>query len=153
MLLAVKALASLPAQEEVDRGMRDPLTPDDPLAVVLELARAQVRLEHRRPRLLRLQYERVLPVAADEQEYPGARADAPDADDLPGHVNELVCPEEVAPILVEAGGILIQQLPNVFGLVPGVDRVKQLTEWNQQWGDAAEAQLAVDPLSEFFDRP
>ena len=60
VLPAVEALAALPAEEDVARRVRDPLAADDALAVVLELARAQVRLEHRRLRLLRLQDERVL---------------------------------------------------------------------------------------------
>ena len=49
-------------------ALRDPLSTDDALAMVLELAGAQVRLEHRRLRLLRLKHQRVLAVAADEQE-------------------------------------------------------------------------------------
>ena len=111
VLLAVEALAALPAEEDVAGRVRDPLAADDPLAVVLELARAQVGLEHRRLRLLRLQHERVLAVAADEQEYPRARADAADAHDLAGHVDEPVGAEEVPPVRVEAGGVLVAAAP------------------------------------------
>ena len=48
--------------------------------------RAEVGLEHRGLRLLGLQDERVLAVAADEQDHPGPGADAADADHLAGHV-------------------------------------------------------------------
>ena len=47
MLLAVQAHAPLPAEEEVNRRLRQSLTTDDPLAVIFELAAAQVGLQHR----------------------------------------------------------------------------------------------------------
>ena len=52
-----------------------------------ELALAEERLEHRGLRLLDLQEEGVVVVAAEQQHDPGARADAADADDLAGGVD------------------------------------------------------------------
>ena len=48
-----------------------------------------VLAEHRRPRLLDLQEQRVIVVAAEQQDDPAARADAADPDHLAGHVDEL----------------------------------------------------------------
>ena len=90
VLESVEAHAPLPAEEDVDRCLGQPLAADDAFAVVLKYARAQVRLQHRRLRLLHLQHERILPAPADEQEHPRACADAPDSDDLAGHVDESV---------------------------------------------------------------
>ena len=56
------------------------------------------RLEHRRLRLLELEEQRVVVVAADQEQDPGAGADAADADDLPGGVHVPVALEQVAPV-------------------------------------------------------
>ena len=56
---------------------------------------AEVRLEHRRLRLLDLQEERVVVVAAEQQHDPAPRADAADADDLAGEVDDPELLEQV----------------------------------------------------------
>ena len=78
-----------PAEEDVAGGLHQPLSGDDPLAVVVKLARLEELLEHRGLGLLELQEQRVLAVAAEQQRDPGARADAPDADDLARDVDQL----------------------------------------------------------------
>src|SRR5580693_5401707 len=60
VLLAVEALGALPAKEGVARGVGYPLALDDPLTVVLKLARTQIGLEYGGLCLLGLQHERVL---------------------------------------------------------------------------------------------
>ena len=55
-------------------------------------------LEHRLLRLLGLQEQRVLAVAAEQQHDPGAGADAADADDLAGRVHVLEALEQLAPV-------------------------------------------------------
>src|SRR6476660_8436039 len=80
VLFTVEALAALPAQEDVARRVRDPLTAHDALAVVVVYLCAEVGLEDRGLCTLSLQHECVLPLAADEQEHPGTRADTPHAD-------------------------------------------------------------------------
>ena len=58
-----------------------------------------MRLQDRRRRLLRLEDERVVLVAALEDDDEAARPDAADADHLEGEVDEAVPLEEVAPVL------------------------------------------------------
>ena len=77
-----------PAEHHVARRLHQPLALDHALAVVGELALAEERLEHRRLRLLHLQEQRVLVVAADEEDDPRPGPDAADADDLAGGVDE-----------------------------------------------------------------
>ena len=93
------------------------------------------------------------PLAADEQQHPGARADAPDADDLARHVDEPVGAEQVAPVVVEAGDVLRRadrgrSRTRRAGRSGRADR-----EPDQQRRDAAKARLAVDPLGELAHRP
>ena len=102
VLLTVEALAALPPEEHVADRLIHPLAAYDPLAVVVELAGAEVGLEHRRLRLFHLQDQRVLAAASDEQEHPRARADAADADDLARHLDEPIGLEQIAAVLVEA---------------------------------------------------
>src|SRR5437588_11210177 len=112
MVLAVEAPASLPAQEHVAHSLVQALPADDALAVLRELTFTQIRLEHRRLRLLHLQDERVLPATADKQQHPGTCADTSDTHDLAGHLDETVGLEQVAPVLLEAGDVRGQQVPN-----------------------------------------
>jgi hypothetical protein len=63
-----------------------PLAPHDALAVVLVPALRQMVLQDRSHRLLDLQVERVLLVAAPEQNDQRPQADACDTDDLAGQV-------------------------------------------------------------------
>jgi hypothetical protein len=85
---AVDAGRPLPAEEDVARGLHQPLADDDPLAGVAVLGRRVEPFQHRGLGLLRLQDERVVDVAAHEQDDPAAGADAADPDDLAGHVRQ-----------------------------------------------------------------
>jgi hypothetical protein len=80
--VVVVAFDAQPAEEDVTAGLHQPLPDDDALAVVGELARARVLLEHRRLRLLDLQKQRLVTDAAEQQRDPGLRPDAADPDDL-----------------------------------------------------------------------
>ena len=70
----------------------------------------QVRLQHRRRRLLGLEDERVVLVAALEDDHEAARADAADADDLEREVGEAVALEELAPALGHRGAVVLEDL-------------------------------------------
>ena len=59
------------------------------------------RLEHRRLRLLRLEEQRVVAVAAEHQHDPSARADAADADDLARQRRRSGTLEQPAPVARE----------------------------------------------------
>ena len=82
-----------PAQKHVARGLHHALAAHDALAVVRELARPEMRRQHRRQRLFDLQDERVV-VVRGEQRDGAARADAPDADDLDRGVEQRVPVEQ-----------------------------------------------------------
>ena len=62
-------------------------------------------LEHRRRRLLDLQEQRILLVASLEQDDERPRADAADAHDLAGHVDDLEPLQQVAPIVLQRGPV------------------------------------------------
>src|SRR5262249_25460944 len=104
------SLGAYPAEKDVARGLHQPLALDDPPTVMVEAALAGVGLEHRRDRLLRLQEERVLVVAPEQEDDPVPGADAPDADHLAGGVDEVVVGEEAAAIGVEALAIGGQEI-------------------------------------------
>ena len=97
-------MASTPfVQPEVDvaRGLHHPLALHDSLAGLAVAALRQVVLEHRRGRLLDLQEQRVLLIATLEQHDERPRADAADADDLAGDVDDFEALEQVAPIVLQ----------------------------------------------------
>src|SRR5262249_16035481 len=95
---AVERGRAQPAEHDVARSLRQSLPFDDPLAVVAECALADERLEHRSLGLLRLQEERFIVIAAEEEDDPGARPDASDSDDLAGGVDVAVSLEQSAPV-------------------------------------------------------
>ena len=90
-----------PAQEDVAGGLHHPLALHDPLARLSVPALRQVILEHRSGRLLDLQEQWVLLVATLEQHDEGSGADAADAHDLAGHVDDLEALQEPAPIVLQ----------------------------------------------------
>jgi hypothetical protein len=77
--------------------MRWPCTTRSPGLVIPALR--QVVLEHRPGRLLHLQEQRVLLVAALQQHDERARADAADADDLARHVDDLEALQQVPAVV------------------------------------------------------
>ena len=117
--LAVERGGPQPAEEDVARGLHHALPFDDPAAHVAEIALPHVRLEHGPLRLLALQEERLIHVAADEQDDPGARPDAPDADDLAREVRVLVAVEQQAVVVLERRAIALDPIPD-----PAVDLVR-----------------------------
>src|SRR5262249_18648007 len=109
--LAVEPLLGVdPAEEDVARGLRQPLTLDHALAVVRELALAHERLEHRRLRLLRLQEQRIAAVAPEQEYDPRPRPDAADADDLTGEVDHAVPLDQLAAVAGERTPVRADEL-------------------------------------------
>jgi hypothetical protein len=102
-----------PPEEDVARGLRQSLAGHDALAGVRVLARRQEALEDRLLRLLDLQEQRVLIVAAEHERDEGARPDAPDADDLARQVDEAVLLEDVAPVDLEGPPVAPQDLADL----------------------------------------
>src|SRR3954467_6796410 len=97
--------ASGPAKEDVAGGLHHALALYDALTVLLEAALGQVLLEHRGCRFLDLQEQRVLVVAALQQDDEGAGSYTSDTYHLPCHVDDLEAFEEVSPVGLQRGSI------------------------------------------------
>jgi hypothetical protein len=142
-LAAVEPECREPAEEDVARGLHQPLSLDHALAMSFERARPRVWLQHRSRGLLRLHEQRVLSVAAHHQHDPGMRPDTSDADDLPGQVDESVAVEQVLAIALEAVAIaakyLAHPVPEVQALIPG----EELAHGDDQRRIADDPRLAV----------
>ena len=115
------------------------------------LARADEPLEHRRLRLLRLQEQGIVLVAADHEEDPGPRPDAADADHLARRVDvfELLDGVVIAPDRPPVRG---DQLPHrAVDLLPRDTGRRQVLDRNDQRRVGDDLQLAfdlADPLPE-----
>src|SRR4029453_11310742 len=92
-----------PSQEDVARSLHHALSLHYSLTCLRKAALRQVILQDRSGRLLDLQEQWVLLIATLEQHDEGARADAADADDLPGHVDDFEAFEQVPPIRLQRG--------------------------------------------------
>ena len=80
-------------------------------------------LEDRSGRLLDLQEQRIVLVAPLEQNDEGARADAPDPDDLAGHVDDLEPLEQKTPVVLQRRTVSPELLvDHMLQLVRGDDR-------------------------------
>ena len=84
-----------PAEQHVAGRLHEPVAVHDPLAVVGEVARGGVGLQHRGARLLDLEEERV-PLVGHQQQHPAHGAHAADADHLDRDVLDLVAVEQQA---------------------------------------------------------
>ena len=93
--------AARPAQERVGSGLRQPLAPDHPLALVLVLALAGERGQHRLLGLLDLQEQRLVRAVAEQQHDERLGADRPDAHDLAREIAEIVAAQHLAPVLLQ----------------------------------------------------
>ena len=141
-----------PAEHDVARSLHQPLALDHALAVVGELALAEERLEHRGLRLLRLQEQRVVAVAAEHQDDPGAGADAADADDLAGGVDEAEPLEQATAVAGEGAPVLADQVPEPILDVRGLLGADKLGDRDDQRRIADDPRLAVDHLGQLGER-
>src|ERR1700733_1788815 len=89
---------AMPPQEDVTGCLHQPLARDHPLAHVGELAGAEEPAEHRLLGLLDLEEQRIRLITSEHQHDPAPRPDTANADDLPGHVNELILLDQVPPV-------------------------------------------------------
>src|SRR4029077_8773118 len=150
---AVEALDALPAQEDVRCRLHQPLTRHHALAVVRVGARAEETLEHRGLRLLDLQEQRVVIVAADEQHDVAAGPDAAHAHHLVRRVDVLVLLEgmvmapERAPVRAEQ---LLDERGRVLPFRPRLDYVLDRDDDRRVRDDA---QLTLDLLSPLGEHP
>src|SRR5436190_12985255 len=113
-LVVEAAISPHPAEEDVARRLHQPLPLDDALAVMAELALPQVRLEHGNLRLLDLEEQRVVVVAAEQQDDPRSCPDAADADDLPRDVDEAIALEQLPAVVLEGAAVLAEHRGQLF---------------------------------------
>ena len=131
-----------PAEHRVARRLHQPLALDDALAVVAELALAEERLEHRRLRLLHLQEERIVVVAAEEEQDEGPGPDAADADDLAGGIDEPEPLEQMAAVARQGLPVLADDVPaGLQGLLAALEELRHRDDQRRVAGDP---RLAVD---------
>src|SRR4029453_8935095 len=105
-----------PTEENVAGGLHEVLAFDNPLSLVFERARREVRREDRRRCLLDLQEQWVVAVASEEQDDPVPCADTADPDDLAGEVGVAKPVDQVPSIAREAVAIQAEvDLEDVLG--------------------------------------
>src|SRR5215218_9925861 len=143
-----------PAQVDVAGGLHHPLPLDDALAVLAVAALSQVVLQDRGGRLLDLEEQWVVLVAALEQgdERPGA--DAAHPDHLAGQVDEPEPLQQLTAIVLEGGPVGPELLPDrLLDLVGGqaVGGV-QVPHRDHDRGLANDPVLPIDHLAELRQR-
>jgi hypothetical protein len=94
-----------PSEEDVARGLHQPLSLNHPLPLVGELRPAGAALEYRARRLLGLEEQRIARVGSDQQDYPAARFHAPDANDLACEVGIPIVLQQPAAITGQAAEV------------------------------------------------
>lgn len=99
-----------PAEEDVARGLHEPLARYHPVPLVIMRVGRQVVLQDGRHGFLDLQEERVVGVASEEQHDVAAGSDAPDADHLAGGVGEPEAVQQEAALLGEGAAVLPEDL-------------------------------------------
>ena len=100
-----------PAEERVAHRLQGLLVLHHPLALVSVPGRVAVHVlgQHRPARLLQLEEQHVVGAAALEQRHVGAQADAADADDLVGDVDQGVAAQDPAPVRRQGAQVLVQR--------------------------------------------
>ena len=99
-----------PAQEDVAGGLHHALPLDHPFTRLGVAALGQVVLEHRGGRFLDLQEQRILLVAALEQDDERSGADAADPDHLAGHVDDLEALQKRPPVILQGVAVRAELL-------------------------------------------
>ena len=121
-----------PAQEDVAGGLHESLALHDALSRLRVSTLRQMVLEHRRGCFFDLQEQRVLVVAALQQEDERPRADTADAHDLVGHVDHLEPLEQLAAVVGQRLAVVTE--PFVDELLELLDRVAVRVREVSQWG-------------------
>src|SRR5215213_6887466 len=100
--------AAKPAEEDVARGLHQPLAGHDAVPVVLVGAGLDVALQYRGTGLLDLEEQGVILVAPFKQYYEGPGAHTSDPHDLPRCVHKAVPVEQVATIFLQGALVALQ---------------------------------------------
>ena len=116
-------------------------------------ALADEAFQHRLLGFLGLQEQRVLAVPPEQQQDPGAGADAADADDLPGHVDELELLQQMPPVGLQGppvGPDQAAQLRLDLTALPALRQ--QVLDRDDQRRVGDDPPLAVDLVGELGER-
>jgi hypothetical protein len=139
-------------EEDVARRLHEPLSLDDPLALVVEPGAACGRLEHGPLRLLLLEEQRIARVTAEEKHHPTAGPDTPDSYDLPGQVCIAVTPQELASVPGEAREVGGDDMASRALQLLGVLVAHQLVDSHDQRRIGAYARVPVLSDGELRER-
>src|SRR5215203_3983605 len=123
--------AAKPAEEDVARRLHQPLPGHHAVSVLLVGARRNVALQYRGSRLLDLEEQGVILVAALEQHYVGPCTHTTDPHNLPCCIHKAEPVEQVAPIVLQG---------SLVALEDGVDLNSDLVSF----GDADQDRWIVD---------
>src|SRR5205823_6523599 len=139
-----------PAQEDVAGRLHHPLPLHDPLARLAVLALAQMILQHRPRGFLHLQEQRVVSVAALQQDDERPGAYAADPHHLAGRIHELVPLQETATIRLQRSAVRAELLVyHPCNLVSrNTERLHEITRRYHNGWLTHDAVLAVDQLGE-----
>ncbi len=136
--LPVDPRGAQPAEHDVAGGLHQPLALHHAAAVVGELALAQERLQHRGLRLLALQEQRVLVVAAQHQHHPRARAHA-------AHPHHFARQVHVAVVLQQLLAVALQARPvGAQEVVHPLMKFFRLHPWQQVLDTHQQGRVADD---------
>ena len=97
----IDALDTLPSEEDVATGLHEVLAVHDTLGIRPLLCGADELGEHRWLGFFGLEEQRVVAVAAEQQQDPGAGAHASDADDFARDLCELEVLEQMSAIALQ----------------------------------------------------
>src|SRR4051812_10198239 len=99
-----------PAEEDVAAGLHQVLSSDDALPLVGSAAGTCEALEHGGLSLLELEEQRIPPVAAEQEQNPGPRADASHAHNLAGEIHDPEPLKEHSPIRLQGASVVAPRL-------------------------------------------
>jgi hypothetical protein len=101
------------------------------------------RLEHRHLRLLELQEERVVVIAADQQQDPGAGTDAADAADLPCRMDVAIALEQAAAVAWQRAAVRVDHVRRKSLEVRSFRTGQDVLDRRHERGLADDSELAV----------
>jgi hypothetical protein len=128
-----------PPEQDVGRRLHHSLPFHDALSVLGELSFPEERLEYRGLRFLELEEQRVVVVAAHQQQDPGTCSDTADTDHLPSGMDVREAFEQLAPIARHRARVGADHAPH------DVFQVVLLSVWEYILDRCDEGRVADDP--------
>ncbi len=151
-MLAGQALGPFPSEEDVARGLHQPLALHHSLTLIRESALADEGSEHRVLSLLGLEEERIGVVATEHEDDPRARADAAHADHLVRRMDEAEVLQEVPAIPEEAPTVGAHELVEPIQERRGLVGRQELLDGDDEWRVAHDPRLPVHDVGQLVER-